>query len=1024
MFSKEYDFILLRRNSYSLEKLSVVTEEDIKVKYVLPWLEQSGVELHEIQLERSFSLKIGRQSVIVGETKTRKRKSVGARLDILVQRNGRNLFIVETKADGLQLTEDDRDQAISYARLVHPIAPYAVVTNGNEYRLYDSVTKAQIDPKQIKINGFEATLPDEDILEAQSIFLALNPANLIAFCRSQVAGEFRIVKGTLTDGRKYVPDLHVPRSAIQKEVEEFYSSSLSGLLLTGQSGFGKTCEMCWLAETLLDAGNPVLFFNGSALEAGILEAIAAEFSWTFNGSDLPIQVVRCMAKLAGNERLTIIVDAIDEWMYPSRENHIGSLLSAAENHNIKIIASCKTSAVEKFMFARGNPTKTHGLTKRVEVGDFTSSEFSSAVDKYREAYQFFGLFEGEVLDEARSNPFLLRVFFDVAKDSNLEHLTFSSSEFFETYFHRSISRTADKRQAEETLKAIAGLLYQHNTDRIAEDDIRNELNLRVTESIMDELFEYGILSRSQSETGISAVGFYFQQLRDYIIAFKHLRFNTMSPKRLTEEFEKLNGHGVRADVFTLYYRLAKKEHKIVIDSEVRENATRYLHLYTSLIEQHFPALHEMFNPQTEGRIGFIGELLFFGLGPNPFSFVRGLGAYSFRPIKETDDNVHFIPVQELRWGRPQRESNLADLEGAVQLHLRGSPWNWGIRDGIDVTTDVIEGELLPQLEEFIKQGRLNESNCPEMLVEFIVETVLQNKAIFNKLLSVDGRSILYPLKLDEILTALSREKLFRHYRDELISEKRKSGEIKETWYGGFSYSSKDFTAGDEKRILDAIDESLNSGRLPRFHARYGDLEKLEKLLARAINWLRPTQTEIDSPLFDSESTLKANVFNRYPISDDDAKGDLVWLYSAFLKNYKSVIETNFPTLKQCFPMYSSMPISVYLVLGDTLSRDFGSNYRTLDKYVTKSQSKDNEVKVVDDLMRNTDDWSFSSGGVVFRDFHAQKSFFEFLFFSRSGLVNDAFKEMTLRKLVYGTIVSELKDVKQAFRTQCKNADIA
>ncbi len=997
-----------------------MTEEEIKVKYVLPWLQQTGVSLQEIQLERSFSLKIGRQSVVVGEAKSRKRDSVGGRLDILVQRNGRNLLIVETKADGLELTNDDRDQAISYARLVHPIAPYAVVTNGIEYRLYDSVSdkKDQIDPKEIKIKGFEATLPDEDILEAQSLFLALNPANLVAFCRPQVAGELRMVKGTLSDGKKYMPELHVPRSAIQKDIEEFYSLQLPGLLLTGESGFGKTCEMCWLADTMLNAGNPVLFFNGSALEAGILEAITAEFAWTFNGSDLPIQVVKRMARLAGNGKLTIIIDAIDEWMYPSRENHLGSLLSAAENNNIKIIASCKTSAVEKFISVRGNSTKTDLLTKKVEAGAFSEREYHSVIDKYREVYQFFGLFEGEVLDEARSNPFLLRVFFDVAKNSNLEHLTFSSAEFFETYFHRSIRRTADERQAEETLKAIAKLLYQHNVDRLDEDEIRTALNLTVNQPIMGELFEYGILSRSQSETGISAVGFYFQQLRDYIIAFKGIRFNTMSPQRLAEEFEKLTGHGVRADVFTLYYRLATREHKMVIDSEVRENATRYLHFYTSLIEQHFPALRETFNPQTEGRIGFIGELLFFGLGSNPFSFVRGLGAYSFRPINETDDDVHFIPVQKLRWGTRQ-ESNLAYLEGAVQLHLRGNPWNWGVRDGIDVTRYVIEGELLPKLETIIKEGRLNESNCHEMLVEFIAETVIQNKAIFKELLNVDGLSILYPLKLDAILKALLREKLFRHYRDELILEKRKSGEIKETWYGGFSYSSEDFTAGDEKRILDAIDESLNSGCLPRFNARYVELEKLEKSLARAINWLFPTKT-IDSPLFDSEKKIKAGSMRGYPISDDDAKDYLLWLYTAFLENYKTLIETNFPTLKQHFRMYSQMPISVHLVLGSTVRDFFNRYYRPLEEYISKSQNNANEVKIADDLVRNANErMSFRAGGMEFQAYCVTKTSFESIFFSSSGLVSNAFQEMTLRRLVYGTIVDELKDVKQALHVQYK-----
>ena len=50
--------------------------------------------------------------------------------------------MVEVKAPDEKLTDDDRDQAISYARLVHPIAPFALVTNGrDDWKLYDSITK-------------------------------------------------------------------------------------------------------------------------------------------------------------------------------------------------------------------------------------------------------------------------------------------------------------------------------------------------------------------------------------------------------------------------------------------------------------------------------------------------------------------------------------------------------------------------------------------------------------------------------------------------------------------------------------------------------------------------------------------------------------------------------------------------------------------------------------------------------------------------------------------------------------------
>jgi len=84
-----------------------MNEEEIKIKYVLPWLEQAGVNLEELQFERTFSIKIGRQSILVGERSIK--DNVGARLDILVRQGDKNLLIVETKASNLFLTDADRD---------------------------------------------------------------------------------------------------------------------------------------------------------------------------------------------------------------------------------------------------------------------------------------------------------------------------------------------------------------------------------------------------------------------------------------------------------------------------------------------------------------------------------------------------------------------------------------------------------------------------------------------------------------------------------------------------------------------------------------------------------------------------------------------------------------------------------------------------------------------------------------------------------------------------------------------------
>ncbi len=980
-----------------------MNEEEIKIKYVLPWLAQTGVDLRELQFERTFSVRIGRQTIPVSESPTK--VNSGARLDILVRRGDKNLFIVETKAAHLSLTEDDRDQAISYARLVHPIAPYAVVTNGSEYRLYDSLTKKRIEPSEIRVRGFEAALPETDIAEAQRLFLALNRSNLSLFCQRQVAGELLVVKGTLTEGRKYVADLHISREAILREVDEFYRSALPGLLLVGQSGSGKTCELCSIAESLVASGKPVLFFNGFSLEKDILDAIAKEFSWTFSGSDLPIQVVKRMESFVGEDFLTIIVDAIDEWTFESRSNHLASLLRAAEQQKIKMILSCKTSAVEPFLSHRNNPTTISFLTKRIDVAAFSPREFFQAIEKYRRAYQFFGGFEDAVLDQARDNPFLLRVLFDVAQNSTVRHLTFSSSEFFEAYYERSLGRTSDARQAGETLKAIARLLYERNADWICEGDVRASLGLRVNESLMEELFEYGLLLRSVGDAGEPAIGFYFQQLRDYIIAFKALQFSKMAAAPLEDEFKNVTFPSMRGDVFTLYYRLASREHKLLFDGELRENAAKYLHCYTSLIQENFPALIGAFKPGTDGRVGFIGELLL---------SQRRVGAYGFRRVGDGDDEVHFIPVQQVLG-----KSNLTYLDGANHLHLTSSAR--GFRNGIDITAEVIENELLRQVRLFVEQGRLNESNNPEMLSELIVESVSGQKSIFKPLLTSDQRTVRYPLKLDSVLDCLLRERLVRHFREEIVERKRKKGEIREVWNGSVVSYSYSPTPADETEAIEKVERALLVGEIPVFRARYTDLEDLESSLSTAVNALRATRDEIAAPLFEGRRQVGSDVLNRVPASVDDLKVYVRNLYSAFLLNYETLVDTNFPTLRAHFELYSELPVSVYLVLWPAADSGFGYPSIPLSVYFVKAGSAGSVVKVVDEVAWEKPEGGLrcTVGGVAHEGISWLSTTVANVFESQAGLAYDRFRGMSLRMLVYSTLRQELSVVEDSFRSQFK-----
>jgi hypothetical protein len=875
----------------------VVNEEELKVKHVLPWLQRIGIDLADLHLEQTFSIKVGRQSIRVGEPAASKRR---ARLDILVRRNDKNLFIVETKAPDEQLTDDDRDQAICYARLVHPIAPYAVVTNGHEYRLYHSVTKQRVEPGDIRLGGFDVSLPESDLLEAQSYFLEINTRNLLAFCQKQVESELRRVRGDISDGKKYVPALHVPRTMFQTAVTAFQSSAKPGLLLTGPSGSGKTCELCFLAESTLSKDQPVLFFNGSMLPETLQDAISAEFAWNFGGVDGAIQVLKRVDRMLGQLSLTIIVDAVDEWTSRSRTAELDAFLRAAEQHRIKLVLGCKTSALPLLLVRRDTPTLVALLTTTSALSALTEEEFYSAIEKYRDAFRFYGGFERDLLTLARENPFLLRVLFDVARDSGLTHLTFSSEILFRKYYERSLLKIGPENETEahETLFAVARLLWERNSDSVSERDLRDALKMRPSEPLMNDLFEYNLLVRTPGDVGERQVSFYFQQLRDYLIAFRVFNFHLMTPQQLQAEFAAVTFPSMRADVMTLYYRLASRSKQEALDGELRKNAEAYLRCYIHLMRMHFPGACSKLSPRVDKAVGIVAELVLSR---------RGLGMHGFRQLEDGEDEVHFVPVE-----RMMSESNLAMLDGA-QHGMRYSDSSKEFRDGINVSREVTKHEILPRMRQLVHDERLDESNCPDLLEELVVDWVQSGEKTFRSLLDPHTKRIRYPLKLDSVLECIERAKLARHFEDEIVRRERKAGHIREHRSGRYLSYGYARTNEHDTEIASRVEAAMVSTEKPVIRTWYSELEAMDRALRPAIEVLRERGEQMSEPHLLAQRTIASNHRSEMPI--EPLRLYLRDQVLAHWTNYRKLIASNFPTLISAFEIYSRPPQAHFFFLG-------------------------------------------------------------------------------------------------------------
>lgn len=412
------------------------TEEDIKLKVILPFLSNLGFSSDELSFEKSFFLKLGTYSVRVdsGESIT----VAKPRLDILIKVAGVNLFIFEVKSDSVTLDDDDRDQAVSYARLVHPIAPFVILTNGVQFEIFNSITKDEVS-QRTDFRGYNLQSDLSDIYdEAFTYFIGYSTDNLRMFCEKQVESSTRPLVGSVADkSRKFIPEFYVNRQDLFKAFEQYLHSQQNIFAIVGESGSGKTCEMCGLAFSLQER-YPVLFYRGIDFIGSIIQSIASDFNWEFSSTLDEIGVIKKISRVVKGTAL-IFIDGIDEWTYPFKVEDLNNFARRISSYNVKLVVSCKIGSWERFVLKGGIPTHlselAYSFNKKnyYHLSKITEKEFFLIIDKYRVFYNFYGGFEHDVLEQCKRSLFTLRMFFETITKHPNSKISFLNDKFYNIY---------------------------------------------------------------------------------------------------------------------------------------------------------------------------------------------------------------------------------------------------------------------------------------------------------------------------------------------------------------------------------------------------------------------------------------------------------------------------------------------------------------------------------------------------------------------------------------------------------------
>ncbi len=527
------------------ERIDLDSEAEI-VQMVVQYFLELGFQTDDISLEDHFKVRLGTNDIVVGgrEGKT----ALGARSDILVTHNGVNLAVIETKRPDHKLKDTDAEQSLSYARLLRQMAPFAIVTNGTDTKVFDVFSESLTELESPLASSWEKNgrqpllLGDHLRFKSARRLFRFNPDAIVKFCNAQLRTGLSHVSGTIAQGRFYIPELFVSRNQIESEFEQWMYSDLPVFAIVGDSGTGKTNSMAALADQS-SADHLVLFYQALRLQNGLVKTIQEDFIWEFHVERHISFFVERLSELANlhGRKIIVFLDGLDEFAGNDSllRFELAELIQRTQSLPVKICISCKSAEWSSFVIDKGQtynefaksvfpprdsvhqPT-TYSQPKPenvgVQLGNFSNDERTSAFRKYRSAFNLAGNLDGELAQEC-AYPLLMRLACEVYQDTELPLSgALSNIQIFKRYLDNRLDRLDIKYRsiARNILEKISTLSIENGVNLVGVSSLEREMQW--TDDVRTTFYELDRLSVLRLVDGQSQelVTIGFERIRAFV----------------------------------------------------------------------------------------------------------------------------------------------------------------------------------------------------------------------------------------------------------------------------------------------------------------------------------------------------------------------------------------------------------------------------------------------------------------------------------------------------------------------------
>ena len=360
--------------------------------------------------------------------------------------------------------------------------------------------------------------------------------------------------------------LHYPYTeALGSLVQYCKAANGKYLILTGSAGNGKTNLLCSISELLINLREVTILLNSRDIEGDILNFLFSELGLPdlyMKHKEIYLYLVNLLLTIQ-HKHLFIIVDAINE----NDSNGFGSRIATFINKitgysRVKVIVSCRNEYYkERFRECLVEKVDIPAFEFDLKEQHYTFAAINKIIRAYSEFFNYSGKISLTVRNMLSEQLLLLRIFFEVNKDSNLDVFSIRKHEIFAQYIEAIKQNSGE--YIVKMLDTVADFMIEkENYDEINLSDlekagITSELIKKTVDSSVllskKLVFHEGTIARNENEV----VYFVFDEMRDYYLArrilLENISADNVDGEAVLDKLKQLKATGASCGEGVIHY---------------------------------------------------------------------------------------------------------------------------------------------------------------------------------------------------------------------------------------------------------------------------------------------------------------------------------------------------------------------------------------------------------------------------------------------------------------------------------------